>query len=431
MDFAGALAFLDDHVNLEKLLASERLEPPTLDRMRRLAELMGDPHRQYQVVHVTGTNGKTSTSRLIAGLLEEMGLSVGLYTSPHLESITERMMWNGEAISEEAFAEVVGSLEQIVPLLGPDVPSYFELLTAAAFGWFADIAVDVAVVEVGLGGTWDATNIVESTVAVITTVGLDHTEFLGPTRAHIAREKAGIVKPRSHLVLGETDPHLREAFVSRGPAAVWTREDDYGCVRNRLAHRGRLLDIRTPGASYDDLYLALHGAHQGDNAATALAAVEAFFAEPVPEPRVQEAFARVRVPGRLEVVGHQPLVILDGVKNREGAEASSLAMAEEFRAANRVIVVGLLRGRPPEEVLDALEVRGAKLVVTCPAPSPRTVPAEELAAVATAMGAVAEVAPSVSAAMQRAHETAAPDDIIIVTGSLYVVGEARRLAGVG
>src|SRR5438477_4323656 len=270
MDLAGALAYLDDHVNLETD-ASARAAAKRLDRVGRLVELMGEPQRAYPVVHLTGTNGKGSTARMLTALLVAKGLSVGTYTSPHLEHINERIAWNGEPISDAAFVEIieaVASVEKVVE----DAPTHFEIVTAAAFRWFADIAVDAAVVEVGLGGRWDATNVADGDVAVATNVSLDHVEYLGDSLVGIANEKAGIVKPSSTLVLGETTPELAAPFRAAGAATVWERERDFACTSNRLAHGGRLLDLRTPGERYDGLYLGLHGAHQGDNAVLALTA---------------------------------------------------------------------------------------------------------------------------------------------------------------
>src|SRR5436309_8144948 len=310
MDFAGALAYLDDHVNLETATeapaAARRLES-----VRRLVEVMGDPQRTYPVVHLTGTNGKGSTARILTALFVAKGLSVGTYTSPHLERFNERIAWNGEPISDAAFVGIIDAVASIERVMD-EAPTVFEILTAAAFRWFADVAVDVGVIEVGLGGRWDATNVADGQVAVVTNVSLDHAETIGPTLVDIATEKAGIVKPDSTLVLGETEPALADIFRAAGAAEVWERDVDFGCEANRLAHGGRLVDLRTPGARYDDVYLPLHGAHQGDNAAVALAAAEAFFGAPLDPEVVQGAFAGVRVPGRLEVVGRQPLVVLDG-----------------------------------------------------------------------------------------------------------------------
>jgi dihydrofolate synthase/folylpolyglutamate synthase len=426
MDFDDAVAFLDDHINLEAMIAGTRPSVPTLERIRALCDLMGEPQKQYPVVHLTGTNGKTSTARIITRLLMAKGLSVGTYTSPDLERINERLCWNDAPISDGAFAETIEALAGLEPLAG-ERPSRFDLLTAAAFRWFADVAIDAAVIEVGLGGQWDATNVADGEVAVITSIGLDHTEFLGPTRRHVAAEKIGIVKPGATLVIGEIDDEVGDILTQTVAATTLIRDRDFACVDNRVAHGGRLVSLRTPGASYDDVFLPLHGAHQGGNAACALAAAEAFFGQPIADDVVAEALASVTAPGRLEVVGRRPVTILDGVKNPEGARASMASIDEEFGAHNRVVVIGLLRGRDPGEVLQELRVREAGKVVTGPAPSPRTVDANELADAARALGAVAEAAPSVAEAVARGLAVAGPDDLVLVTGSQYVVGAARPL----
>ena len=424
MDLDGALAYLDEHVNLETDV-SARAASKRLDQVARLTELMGEPQRTYPVLHLTGTNGKGSTARILTQLLVAKGLSVGTYTSPHLERFNERIAWNGEPISDAALVEIIDAVASIERVM-EEAPTVFEILTAAAFRWFADVAVDVGVIEVGLGGRWDATNVADGKVAVVTNVSLDHAETIGPTLADIATEKAGIVKPDSTLVLGETDPELADIFRAGGAAEIWERDRDFACEDNRLAHGGRLLDLRTPGAAYDGVYLPLHGAHQGDNAAIALAAAEAFFGAPLGTDVVEEAFAGVRVPGRLEVVARQPLVILDGAHNPAGAAAAADAIAEEFgNAAAKIVVAGFLQGKDPQEMLQALEVHTARMVVACPAPSPRTLPAQEVAAAARALGIDSEAANSVPEALARALAISSDDDLVLVTGSLYVVGAAR------
>ena len=422
--YADAIAFLDSHLNLETVSA-RRVQAPTLDRIRRLTELMADPQQQFPVVHITGTNGKTSTAAVAMAVFRSKGLSVGTYTSPHLERVNERMAWNGDPISDAAFAELTEQVSHYEPLLD-DRPNYFELLTAAAYRWFADIVVDVAVVEVGLGGTWDATNVADGRVAVITNVGIDHVEYLGPTREGIAREKSGIVKPGSTLVLGETDPALAPIFDDAGANEVWRLGVDFACEENRLAHGGRVLNLRTPGASYEDVFLPLHGAHQGDNAACALAAAEAFFGAPVEPDLVEEAFATVRSPGRMEVMGRHPLCILDGAHNPAGAKAAAATLAESFgEPASRVLVLGLLQGRDPDEMLAALDPAKVRLVVACEPPSPRAMPVAEIAAAAKRIGIHAIELPDVAKAVDRAIEMAEPEELVLVTGSLYVVGAAR------
>lgn len=427
MDFGEALAWLDRHQNLERMLADRRLAKPEPGRMARLVHVLGDPHLAVPVIHLTGTNGKTSTSRAVARLLTAKGLSVGTFTSPHLESINERITANGEPIDDATFAQLLSDLADLEGLLGAEMrPTWFEILAAAAFRFFADRPVDVAVVEVGLGGRWDATNVVEAEVAVVTNVGFDHTELLGPTRADIAREKAGIVTKRSTLVLGERDASLRAIFEREEPADVWLSGRDFACERNDLAVGGRMLDLRTPAARYEGVWLGLHGRHQGDNFLAALAATEAFFAAPVDDAMVRQAAATLLSPGRMEVVGRRPLVILDGAKNLEGAASAALTLTEEFGdARSRILVVGMLAGKDPVEMLTALDVGKARLVVACLPPSPRALPAAEVAAAASSLGAEVDIVESVADAVAVAVGHAGVDDVVLVTGSLYVVGAAR------
>ena len=411
------------------MLADSRLAVPDLSRMQRLMDLMDQPQRACPVIHLTGTNGKTSTARALSAVLTAKGLSVGTFTSPHLERINERLSVGDQPIDDDELAELLSSLQALESMLGPDVHlTWFEVLTAAAYRWFADRPVDVAVVEVGLGGRWDATNVADGAVVVVTNVGLDHVEFLGPTLADVAAEKAGIIKPDSALVLSETSPELVAIFEAQRPERVWLRGRDFEIEANELAVGGRLLRLRTPGATYDDIFLALHGRHQADNFMDALVAAEAFFDAPVENELVAEAAMTVRSPGRLEVVGRRPLVVLDGAKNVPGAMAAAAAVDEEWgEVRSRILVVGMLRGRgkDPEEMLRALDSEKARLVITCPAPSPRTVPPDELAAAAQRIGVPAEVADSVDEALDQALAAADPDDLILVTGSLYVVGAAR------
>ncbi len=423
MNLSEALAHLDARSNYEK---NGSIDAPSLDSIERLMSVMGDPQRSYPVIHITGTNGKGSTSQMITRLLMAHGLSVGTYSSPHLERINERLAYNCEPISNADLAEQVGAVADLELLAGV-TPSYFEILTAAAFRWFSDLAIDVAVVEVGLLGRWDATNTVEAQVAVITNIALDHTEFAGPTLAHIAREKAGIIKPGSAVVVGETDPELVEIFRSAGGAVVFERGEDFDCTENDLAVGGRVLDIRTPTTVYTDVFLPLNGRHQGDNAAVALTAVEAFFAAPISEEIVVEAFSEITVAGRFEVLNHLPLVIVDGAHNPAGADTCSEVFFDDFHPeGQRVLIVGCLRGRDPLQLLGALRCDEFDIVYCCTAPSTRGMPVAELAAAARSIGCddVREAA-TVTEACDRALNGAGVDDAILVTGSLYVVGEAR------
>ncbi|HJR24039.1 MAG TPA: Mur ligase family protein, partial [Acidimicrobiales bacterium] len=291
------------HINLEATPAvAGRVEGLKLESMRRLCHVLGDPQDAQPTVHVTGTNGKGSVARMVTALLGAHDLSVGTFTSPHLESINERIARNGEPIDDDGLATILASLEAVEPLL-EQPPSYFELLAAAAYWWFADEAVAAAVVEVGLLGRFDATNVVDGVVAVLTNVGYDHTDGVGDWRRRVADEKAGIVKDGATFVLGETDPVLADVFDATPAAATWRRDVDFACTSSTLAVGGWVVDLRTPGGTYEGLFLPLHGDHQADNAAVALAAAEAFFDRPLPEDVVAEAFASVRLPGRFEVVG--------------------------------------------------------------------------------------------------------------------------------
>jgi dihydrofolate synthase/folylpolyglutamate synthase len=417
------LSWLDRHINLEA--TAGRIEGLSLERMRRLVELLGDPQESYPVIHITGTNGKGSAARMITGLLAESGLTVGTYTSPHLQRINERIARNAEPIDDEDLAALLADLERLEPVLGGG-NSYFELLTAAALRWFADIAVDVAVVEVGLLGRYDATNVCDGTVAVVTNVGYDHTDGKGEWRARIAEEKSGIVKPMSTLVLGETDSELAPIFHRAGAREIWERERDFDCESNELAVGGRLLELRTPSARYEEVYLSLHGAYQGDNAAVALAAAEAFFDAPLADEIVRDAFGAVTMPGRFEVVGREPLIVLDGAHSPEAAASVAATLHDDFeRGGQTILVVGMLRPRDATSVLEALEVDNAAAVIACAPPSPRAIPAEDIGDAAEALGARVIVEPDVAKAVDRAKELAEPGDAILVTGSLYVVGAAR------
>jgi dihydrofolate synthase/folylpolyglutamate synthase len=423
MRYEEALAYLDEHASYD---TTGRIESPTIDRIARLMATMGDPQLSYPVIHVTGTNGKGSTTQMITRLLMAHGLTVGTYTSPHLEVLNERIARNGEPIGDDDFAEQIAAIADLEVLAGVR-PSYFEILTAAALRWFGDVAVDVAVVEVGLLGRWDATNVCDAQVAVITNIGIDHTEFAGPTTAHIAREKAGIIKSGSAVVVGETDPELVEIFRGEGGLAHFLRGEDFDVVENQVALGGRLVDVRTPTTLYPEVFVPLHGAHQATNAAVALMAVEAFFAAPVNDELVREGFASVTMPGRFEVMGRQPLVIIDGAHNPAGADTAAQVFFDDFSPeGRRLLVVGCLRGRDLDEMLSALRADEFDAVYTCTAPSPRGVPAADLTRAAVAMGCDEVIQCStIDEACERVLVGAAAEDAILITGSLYVVGGAR------
>lgn len=423
MNVADALRYLDEHASYEK---TGRIEEPSIAKIEALLSAMGDPQFDYRVVHVTGTNGKGSTSQIATRLLVAHGLRVGTFSSPHLEDVRERMQIDGVAVDEEAFAESVAAVA-VAEVLSGVRPSYFEIMTAAAFRLFSDNAVDVAVVEVGLLGRWDATNVVRPDVAVVTNIALDHTEFAGPTLEHIASEKAGIIKNDCVAVIGETREALRSIFADEAAADMRFAGVDFEVTSNRLALGGRSVSIRTRHGVYSDVFVPLHGRHQGDNAAVAIVAVEEFFGRALSREILDEGLATVAMPGRFEVLAHQPLVILDGAHNPAGADVCAEVFFGDFDPpGRRILVVGALAGRDIDDTLGALRAEEFDVVVTCTAPSPRAREAREVAAAAEALGCARVVtARDTEDACDRALADATADDAILVAGSLYVVGAAR------
>ncbi len=423
-----AVAWLDAHIDFEANMPRRRALP-SLDRMRALTSLLGEPQNSIPSIHITGTNGKGSTTAMATMLLMAKGLSVGTYTSPNLHVVAERLARNGEAIDEEALTEIVTELALLESLLD-ERPTRFELLTAAALSWFATEAVDAMVVEVGLGGTWDCTNVVRGDVAVLTNVSFDHTDVLGPTLEGIAADKAGIIEPGSRVVVGDLAAGLLDIVNERaeavGAASVWVYGRDFGLEANQVAVGGRLVSLWTPGGRYEDVLVPLHGAHQGKNAAVALAAVEAFFGDALAPDVVDDGFAAVRVPGRLEVMGRRPLLLLDGAHNAAGMAALGAALTEEFAVEGRTVaVVGMLVGRDPSAMLAPLVAAGVSAIVACEPITPRAMPAAVVAEAGRALGLASYEEPDVRDALRVARGMVDVDGLVLVAGSLYVVGTAR------
>ncbi|KRV46382.1 dihydrofolate synthase [Wenjunlia vitaminophila] len=432
-----------------------RLEP-SLDRIRALMDVLGEPQRTYPAIHITGTNGKTSTARIVERLLGGFQFRTGRYTSPHVQSVTERISLDGEPISAERFVEVYQELAPYVAMVDAAQPhrmSFFEVLTGMAFAAFADAPVDVAVVEVGMGGGWDATNVVDATVAVVTPIALDHTDRLGSTPGEIAKEKAGIIKasrragegaPGPVVVLAQQPVDAAQTLLKHAvemDATVAREGMEFGVLRRELAVDGQLLTLRGLGGEYPDLFLPLHGAHQAHNAAVALAAVEAFFGvgssqtEPLDIDVVRSALSRVTSPGRLEVVRHGPTVLVDAAHNPAGAAATAGAVSEAFDFTRLVGVVGTSQGKDTAGLLEAFEPIFAEVVVTQNS-SPRATPVDELAALAVDIfGAErVRVEPRLDDALEAAVELAEEEGAfagagVLVTGSVITVGEARLLLG--
>ena len=409
---------------------------PSLDRIRELTGLLGDPQRSYPVIHVTGTNGKTSTARMAQTLLRARGLRTGLFTSPHLISIRERICVDGEPLSAERFVEVYAEIEPYLKLVDSEQPvqlSFFEVLTGMAFAAFADAPVDVAVIEVGMGGTWDSTNVADGAVAVVTPIAIDHAKYLGNTVAAIATDKAGIIKPGAVAVLGQQQVDAAAQLLRRAVrvgASVAREGIEFGVLSRELAIGGQRLSIRGLLGEYHDLFLPLFGSYQAGNAACALAAVEAFSgAAGSPSPSengfayrdrdeelefsqadgeddelmlspasipsvavpgtgsldpemVRTAFASMTSPGRLEIVRRSPVVVVDAAHNPAGMAATVGAVSESFGAAEVIAVIGVSADKDVAGVLDELEPLAAAVVLTTNS-SPRSMTASDLAELAT------------------------------------------------
>ena len=430
---------------LESRWPETRIEP-SLDRIRALTTYLGDPQLAYPVIHVTGTNGKTSTARMIESLLRELGLNTGLTTSPHLHSVTERIRLNGQPVDSRRFVEAYDEIEPFIALVdsqsiadGGPAMSYFEVLTGLAFSIFADAPVDVAIVEVGMGGTWDATNVVEPAVSVITPIGIDHSEYLGDTIADIAREKAGIIKHGVTAVFANQPLEAAEVLVERAVevSAVVARQGVEFQVNDRqVAMGGQVLNLEGISGEYTEVLVPLFGAHMAMNASVALAAVEAFFGgtHHLNPEAIRRGFADVKSPGRLEVVRRSPTVIVDAAHNPHGAQMLALSLQESFSFDFVVGVVSVMRDKDVVGVLYALEPVLNEIVVTTNG-SNRAMPAEELAELAEQVfgeGRV-RIASRISEAIDQAIEIADASGStgvgVVVTGSVVTAAQGRALMG--
>jgi dihydrofolate synthase/folylpolyglutamate synthase len=419
---------------------------PSRHRIEALMDVLGTPQKSYRSIHVTGTNGKTSTARMIDELLRGFGLRTGRYTSPHLSSMTERIVLDGTAVSDRVFADAVDEISPFLELVDAksDMPmTFFEALTGLAFAIFADAPVDVAVVEVGLGGAWDATNVLEAPVAVVTPIGLDHTEYLGDTAAEIATEKAGIIHPGAAAILAAQPVEAAAELLKRAvevEAQVAREGLEFGVTDRQIAVGGQVLTLQGLGGVYEQIFLPLHGAYQAQNAACALAAVEAFFGAggesgPIDIDVVREAFAAVKSPGRLEPVRSAPTVLVDASHNPAGMAATVEALGEGFDFRQLVGVVAMLADKDVRGTLTALEPVLDQIVVTQNS-SARAMSADDLGALAVEVFGPDRV--TVEPRLDNAIETAvqlAEDNAdgvlagsgVLVTGSVVTAGEARTL----
>ncbi len=416
---------------------------PDLERITLLMDMLGSPQKAYPVIHISGTNGKTSTARIVDSLLRSFGLRVGRYTSPHLESVTERITIDGVPLTEEQFAAAYDDIAPYVELVDSRMPvnmTFFEVLTAMAYAAFADAPVDVAVIEVGLGGSWDATNVVQAATCILTPIGLDHVPMLGTTVGEVAVEKAGIIHPDAMVVLAAQQPDSAEVLLRRcvEVGATVAREGlEFGVVERRTAVGGQLVTLQGLAGTYDEMFLPLFGEHQAQNAACALAAVEAFLgggeSRQVDPEAVREGLADARSPGRLEVVRTSPTVVLDAGHNPHGMAATVRALADAFSFTKLVGVVACLADKDVRGMLEVLEPALSSIVVTTNS-SPRALAVDDLFALAVDVFGEDRVA--AEDRLDDALDTAvqlAEDEVeyggagVIVTGSVVTVGEARAL----
>lgn len=425
---------------------------PTLDRVRAVCELLGDPQKAYRVVHLTGTNGKTSTSRMLDSLVREHGLRTGRFTSPHLTSVTERIAIDGEPVSAERFIEVWRDVEPYVEMVdtqsqaagGPRL-SFFEVLTVMAFAAFADAPVDVAIIEVGMGGAWDSTNVADGEIAIITPVSVDHERWLGHTVVEIAGEKAGIIKEGATLVLAEqtedADGVILAVAAERG-ARVLREGVDLEVPERFPAVGGQLVSLRTPAGLYTEVYLPQYGAHQAHNALLALAAAEALLSggRALDGDLVGAAFAAADSPGRLEVVRASPTIVVDAAHNPAGAQALVDAVEESFDFTRLIGVVGILADKDAETILSILEPMLAEIVVT-QSSSVRSYDVDDLEEIANDIFGEERVhsVARLDEALDLAAGLAENEDTIgvgtgtgvLVAGSVVLAAEARLLLGRG
>lgn len=420
--------------------AGEAHPRPRIEPVRRLAELVGTPQLSYPVIQVAGTNGKTSTSRAIESLLRAFGLRTGLFTSPHLVDFTERFLVDGAPVSGNVVADAWDELKMPLEVLDKQLAdeglgpiTFFEALAVLAFSVFADAPVDVAVIEVGMGGEWDATNIADAQVAVFTPIDLDHTAHLGSDVQNIARTKAGIVKSGSAVVTTLQAPDAIveiAAAAERENARLYVAERDFALTDDKLAVGGRQIELSgLHQHNYEPTFVPLYGAHQAQNASLAVAAVEAFFGaeRPIPQEVLDEGFGQLTSPGRLQLIGNEPIVYVDAAHNPHGAEALARAVTESFAFSELAVVVGFLGDKNARGVLDALEPIASHIVLT-PVASPRSLDQDELYSLSeNADGEVGtSVAGSLHEALEEARSWAEQVDgrAVLVTGSVILAGEA-------
>jgi dihydrofolate synthase/folylpolyglutamate synthase len=413
---------------------------PSLERISALVDILGSPQLAYPTIHIAGTNGKTTTSRMIDSLMNANGLRTGRFTSPHLESLLERIAINGEPIDPEFFIFAYNDIASYLELMDQkfDAPiSFFEAITALAFVAFSEWPIDIGVIEVGMGGEWDATNVVEAAVSVITPIGLDHTAYLGNTLTEIARTKGGIIKAGSSVVLARQEPEVALQLLHRVAevgAEVAREGVEYSLEKRSVAVGGQLLTIQGLSGRYEDIFLPLHGKHQASNAATALAAVEAFFGGKELDPEsVHAGFAAVTSPGRCETVFHDPTVILDAAHNPHGAKALAETLESEFTFDEVVGVFAAFADKDVEGILKELEPVFNFIIVTA-SESTRAMPVREVERIANAIFGpdrvlvVENLEEAIKRGIADARKPLTDDSVgVVITGSVVTVGQSRAI----
>lgn len=409
---------------------------PRLEPTRRAVELMGDPQKSYRVVHITGTNGKTSTTRMVERLLREMGLRTGRFTSPHLVRLNERMALDGEPVSDQRLFEVWEDIAPVLEIVDAELEAagdtkltFFEALAVLGFAVFADAPVDVLVLEVGMGGEWDSTNVADGDVAVFTPISIDHAERLGNTVAEIAKTKSGIIKRGAYAVSAPQPAEAMEVLKAKAASTAdhfVTFGPDFEATDVRIEAGGQRFNIRGLAREYKDLFIPLHGAHQVQNAAVAVAAVEAFVGggtNPIVDDVIRAALADVSSPGRLQIIDRDPLTILDAAHNPGGAETLAQALRENFGSPKAVGVLSMLGDKDAANFFETLSDSFERVVIT-QSSSPRAVEFNELAALASKHFDTVETAPNAKEALVLARGYNL--DAIVVAGSISLAGDVLK-----
>ena len=423
MNFREALQFLDRFTNREA--TAGRIHGLSLAAMSQLIECMGEPHKDLRAIHVTGTNGKGSVVSMTESLLSSKGLRVGSYMSPHVDNIRERFTLAGSQITEEIFSEIIFDVSRYVESNELE-PSYFELLTAAAILLFSNEGVDAAVVEVGILGRFDATNVLEGEIAVITNIGKDHTDGSEGWRRSIAAEKAGIIVEGKPLILGNPEEDVVDLFAAENPEPIFQYGKDFLVEDSLPAVGGQLISVKGIFGEYGEIFLPLYGKRQAQNAALSLATAEVFLEGIIPEEVVEDAFGQLVIPGRLEILSRGPVVLVDGAHNKDSANHLAETVNDVFPESRRILIVGTLEPHSPQEIFTELKAISPELVIVCRAPSPRAISPKELEEVAMGLGLDVERAESPYEATLQALRIGDEEDLIIAAGSFYNISEIRR-----